>query len=61
MHIGSITGKGVPNYLGSAYSVYVSGNYAYVASLFDNALSIFDISNPANPIHVGSITGARVT
>ena len=35
--------------------VYVSGNYAYVASYQDDALSIIDISNPTNPVEVGYI------
>ncbi len=30
--------------LGGAYNVFVSGNYAYVASLSSNALEIVDIS-----------------
>lgn len=36
-------------------SVFVSGNYAYVASGDSNALEIIDISNPAIPTHKGSI------
>jgi len=36
-------------------SVYVSGTYAYVASSESNALEIVDISNPALPVHKGSI------
>ena len=38
------------------FSVYVSGNYAYVASFDSNALEIVDVSNPANPVHKGSIS-----
>ena len=30
--------------------MFVSGNYAYVASQYDNSLSIIDISNPASPV-----------
>ena len=44
-HKAAITGSGAPNYLNFAYSVYVSGDYAYVASISDNALSVFNISN----------------
>ncbi len=36
-------------------SIYVSGNYAYVASRGSNALEIVDISNPSAPVHKGSI------
>ena len=32
--------------------------YAYVAAYDNDALTIFDISDPANPTHVGAITGA---
>ena len=35
--------------------VFVSGNYAYVASPGSNALEIVDVSNPANPVHKASI------
>ncbi len=38
------------------HSVYVSGNYAYVASGGDNALEIVDVSDPSSPKHAGSIT-----
>ena len=33
----------------------VSGNYAYVPSWRSNALEIVDVSNPAAPVHTGSI------
>ncbi|MDD5188451.1 MAG: PKD domain-containing protein, partial [Methanoregula sp.] len=36
-------------------SVYVSGNYAYVTSQYGNALEIVDVSDPAAPVHKGSI------
>ncbi len=36
--------------------VYVSGNYAYVASAGSNALEIVDITNPATPVHKSSIS-----
>jgi len=39
----------------SPQSVFVSGNYAYVASSTSDALEIVDISNPAAPVHAGSI------
>jgi uncharacterized delta-60 repeat protein len=34
----------------------MSGNYAYVASFNSNALEIVDVSNPASPVHKGSIS-----
>jgi hypothetical protein len=59
---GVIRGAGAPNYLQGASSIFVEGNYAYVTSGFkdeknDNALSIFDISNPSNPTLKGIIKG----
>ena len=41
--------------LNNPQSVYVSGNYAYVASAGSNALEIVNVSNPAAPVHKGSI------
>jgi hypothetical protein len=52
---GVISGKGSPNFLEGANSVDVSGNYAYVISYDDNSLSVFDISDPANPVFASSI------
>ena len=37
------------------YSTYIAGNYAYVASA-NGGLLILDISNPKNPVQVGSYT-----
>jgi hypothetical protein len=42
--------------LSSPYSVYVFGNYAYVASAGSNALEIIDVTDPAAPFHKGSLT-----
>ncbi len=42
--------------LSSPESVDVVGNYAYVTDFTNNALLIFDISNPASPSSVGSTT-----
>jgi len=47
-----ITGAGSPNYLNSPIGVFVSGDYAFVTSYSDHALSVFDISDVAN----GNIT-----
>jgi hypothetical protein len=56
VHKGSIlNGGGVAPFLNSPQSVFVSGNYAYVASQGSHALEIVDVSDPANPVHKGSI------
>lgn len=39
----------------TAYSVAVSGNYAYVANGFDG-LRVFDVSNQANPVNLSHVT-----
>ena len=45
--------------LGSqALDIAVSGNYAYVAVLITNKLSVVDISTPASPSETGSVTDA---
>lgn len=36
-------------------SIFVSGNYAYIAALNSNALEIVDVSDPANPVHKGKL------
>jgi hypothetical protein len=36
-------------------SVYVAGNYAYIASTNDDALEIVDVTNPSSPTHKGII------
>jgi hypothetical protein len=59
-HVGAITDDGTTE-LDGAMSIYVSGNYAYVASAVDDGVEILDISNPANPTHVGAITDDGVT
>jgi len=65
----SITGNGdvnilpasIPTYAGATttglstpQSVYVSGKYAYVASLTNGSLVTFDISNPAMPTQIST-------
>jgi hypothetical protein len=37
------------------YSVYVQGRYAYVANYTSSTLGIYDVSNPASPVSVGSV------
>ena len=37
-------------------SVYVSGNYAYIASWDTKSLEVVDISNPNSPVHKGKLT-----
>ena len=55
VHKGSISAGG-RTLLSNPRSVFVSGNYAYVASYGNNALEIVNVSNPAKPVHAGSIT-----
>lgn len=43
-------GNGGFNRLNGTTGVFVSGNYAYVASQYDHSLTIIDISNPASPV-----------
>jgi hypothetical protein len=47
--------------LGGAGSIYVSGDYAYVAASFEDAVQILDISDPTNPVAVGSIVDSSAT
>ena len=56
VHIGSLANGVGGAKLSGARSVFVSGNYAYVASFTSGALEIVDVSNPANPVHKGSIS-----
>ena len=61
-HIAAITGAGSPNYLGGPKSVYISGDYAYVVSSINDALTVFDISNiiagGTTITHKAAITGS---
>ena len=54
VHKGSIA-HGGSVLLNGAQSVFISGNYAYVASWSSNSLEILNIADPTNPTHVGSI------
>jgi PGF-pre-PGF domain-containing protein len=54
-HKGSLVHNAGGAALNQPYSVYVSGNYAYLASSTGNSLEIVDISNPAAPAHAGKI------
>ncbi len=56
VHKGSISNGAGGALLSCPQSVFVSGNYAYVASSGSNALEIVDITNPAAPVHKGSIS-----
>ena len=46
---------GSVNTPGSAWGVYVSGSYAYVANSEDGGLQVIDIGMPENPSIVGSV------
>lgn len=49
------TGAKTAECLDLPIGLFVSGNYAYVGSRFDSALTIIDISNPTSPVEVGYI------
>jgi len=54
------TGVGGKAHLNGSYELFISGNYAYVVSrgsdmLYNDSLSIIDISNPKKPIETGFI------
>ena len=58
----TITGfTGAPNYLDGPTSIVISAiggtEYALITSFRDNALTIFDVSDPTNITHTGQITG----
>jgi hypothetical protein len=55
-HVGSLQHNTGGAQLMSPSAVFVSGNYAYVASYSSNALEIVDISDPSLPVHKGSLT-----
>ena len=55
VHKGSIANGSGGALLNGPCGIFVSGNYAYVASYDSNALEIVDISNPASPTHKGNI------
>ena len=42
-------------YMDGAWSVYVSGKYAYVTGAGSNSLAIVDISNPTSPSVIGGV------
>ncbi len=54
-HAGSLLDGAGGALLFTAQDVFVSGNFAYVASRYASALEIIDISNPATPVHAGVI------
>jgi hypothetical protein len=54
-HVGSITDGDGGALLDLPYSVYLSDNFAYVASFGSNALEIIDVANPSAPIHMASL------
>ena len=58
VHKGSLLdgGGATPPFIKNPYSIYVSGNFAYVADNYWGALEIVDVSNPAAPVHKGSLS-----
>jgi hypothetical protein len=59
-HINDTEVGGTAQLLDGAEGVYVSGNYAYVASRNDDGLSIIDVSNKSNPVELGYINDSNV-
>ena len=55
--VGQLTGTLATNSLALAnpQSVFVQGNYAYVASFGNDGLQVIDISDPTNPVGVGQL------
>ncbi len=57
----TITGTGSPNFLDGPTSIVIidigGTEYALVTSFRDNALTIFDVSDPTNITHTGDISG----
>ena len=55
--VGSGTGAavGVSAFIFNPQSVFVSGNYAYVASTGSNAMEIVNITDPTRPTHEGKL------
>ena len=41
--------------LSGTQNIFVSGNYAYITSGVENALTIFDISNPLSPVFLSEV------
>ena len=55
-HKGSIVNGDGGALLANAQGIFVAGNYAYVASYVSGALEIVDVSDPARPVHKGSLS-----
>lgn len=54
-HEGGISNGDDGTELNNPHSVYVKGNYAYIAVFESCALEIIDISDPSNPRHKGNL------
>lgn len=62
--VSQIAGAAAPNYLNAATHCQVrptpGGLFCYVVSITDNALTVFNVDDPTNPIHRGVIQGVAV-
>ena len=47
----------IPASYGLPVQIHVKENVAYVATPYTGNLKAFDVSNPANPLHIGTISG----
>jgi hypothetical protein len=56
-HIATLSSVEDPYHLGGAWGIFTDGNYAYVGARQVDALTMFDISDPYNPVHTDAIRG----
>ena len=59
-NISEVGSTGTLANLAGARDVYISGNYAYVASNTADSLTVIDISDPTTPTEVGTVTSANL-
>jgi hypothetical protein len=50
-----LNGQGAPNWLYSVQAIDISGNYAFAVKNFDRHLSVFNISDPSNPVIASAV------
>lgn len=58
--VGSIQGAGSPNFLGSPTNAALKGKYAFVCSYANERLTVLDISTPATPAFLASLSIALI-
>lgn len=55
VQVGEISAGGDAS-INNPFSIFISGQYAYVTDANSSSLEILDISNPTSPVHVGKIS-----